>query len=52
VRLTDAPLELDNSAHMAALLTRMERDGLTEREPHPDDKCASVVANPELEVRD
>ncbi|NOK16695.1 MarR family winged helix-turn-helix transcriptional regulator [Corallococcus carmarthensis] len=29
---------------MAALLTRMERDGLIEREPHPDDKRASQIS--------
>lgn len=29
---------------MAALLTRMERDGLVEREPHPDDKRASQIS--------
>ncbi|PTL75572.1 MarR family winged helix-turn-helix transcriptional regulator [Vitiosangium sp. GDMCC 1.1324] len=29
---------------MAALLTRMERDGLIEREPHPSDKRASQIS--------
>lgn len=29
---------------MAALLTRMERDGLIERAPHPDDKRASQIS--------
>ncbi|WP_223643532.1 MarR family winged helix-turn-helix transcriptional regulator [Corallococcus sp. EGB] len=29
---------------MAALLTRMERDGLIERQPHPDDKRASQIS--------
>ena len=29
---------------MAALLTRMERDGLIAREPHPSDKRASLIA--------
>ncbi|RKH72528.1 MarR family winged helix-turn-helix transcriptional regulator [Corallococcus aberystwythensis] len=29
---------------MAALLTRMERDGLIQREPHPDDKRASQIS--------
>lgn len=29
---------------MAALLTRMERDGLIEREPHPDDKRATRIS--------
>ncbi|RKG83008.1 MarR family winged helix-turn-helix transcriptional regulator [Corallococcus terminator] len=29
---------------MAALLTRMERDGLVKREPHPGDKRASQVS--------
>ncbi|ADO70883.1 MarR family winged helix-turn-helix transcriptional regulator [Stigmatella aurantiaca] len=29
---------------MAALLTRMERDGLITREPHPDDKRASQIS--------
>jgi len=29
---------------MAALLTRMDRDGLIAREPHPDDKRASLVS--------
>lgn len=41
--------ELATEAHveqptMAALLTRMERDGLIEREPHPSDKRASYIA--------
>lgn len=29
---------------MAALLTRMERDGLIERRPHPQDKRASLIS--------
>jgi MarR family transcriptional regulator for hemolysin len=29
---------------MAALLTRMERDGLVSRKPHPQDKRASLVS--------
>lgn len=29
---------------MAALLTRMERDGLIAREPHPSDKRASLIS--------
>ncbi|RKH53008.1 MarR family transcriptional regulator [Corallococcus sp. AB049A] len=29
---------------MAALLTRMERDGLIQREPHPDDKRATRIS--------
>ena len=29
---------------MAALLTRMERDGLVSRKPHPEDKRASLIS--------
>lgn len=41
--------ELAEHAHveqptMAALLTRMERDGLIAREPHPSDKRASLIS--------
>lgn len=45
-----ALLQKDLAAHahveqptMAALLTRMERDGLIAREPHPDDRRATTI---------
>jgi DNA-binding MarR family transcriptional regulator len=46
--LEEGPQQQKEHAHveqptMAALLTRMERDGLIAREPHPTDKRASLI---------